>query len=63
MVKKEDLCLYNQVSIISSTGRCNVRWMNNNESLKDEQDKTTIAYRLWYGPYGWGVTGNLVRFK
>jgi len=52
MVKKEDLWLYNKMLIISSTGRCCVRWQNNNEKLKDAHDKITIAHRIWYGLYG-----------
>jgi hypothetical protein len=63
MVPKEDMELANRLRALSSTGRSKFRWGNLNGRLMDDFDETKSVNSVWYGPYGWGVTGELVRFK
>jgi len=51
---------WNRISLASSSTRAMRRWKCLNGSLRDKKDKVEHYLHIWYGPYGWGVTGELV---
>jgi hypothetical protein len=65
MLDKEDLRKWNAIRMINSSGNCKRRYNNNNRLIRSQKDKIKEEnmYSFWYGPYGWGVTGELVGFK
>lgn len=60
-VTKENMELWNKKHVMQHSGKAKKRWGGLNGSLRNRVDRTMIVSRLWYGPYGWGITGKEVK--
>jgi hypothetical protein len=53
--------IWNSARSSANSSRVMTRWRNKQGTLKDNKDKTDNYLHLWYGDYGWGITGKVAR--
>lgn len=53
--------IWNSARSSANGSRAETRWKNKQGTLKDKKDETQDLLHFWYGDYGWGITGKVVK--